>query len=214
MAVQHGNLKDPLIHEPKGVGVLNSGPSDAGKVYVSDGAGSGIWQGEAGTGLITVPHLETNIILADAVTVPLLGAGDGDLRDDADYTSFIDKFTVDTVLTNDLTIDVAGGGEIVIATSGIYYANFWFSFSEDFGNQLMGISAYKLNTSGIPVYNAATKPLFLDKTRDNGNVSNIGGGSLVSLTAGDKIGIGVAAATAGTLTITDASISMFLIREL
>jgi len=38
MPIQHGIIDDPFIHEPRGIGTAT-----IGKVYVSDGAGSGDW---------------------------------------------------------------------------------------------------------------------------------------------------------------------------
>ena len=43
MTIEHVNITDPYIHEPKGAAALTGGASDSGKVYLSDGAGSGAW---------------------------------------------------------------------------------------------------------------------------------------------------------------------------
>ena len=40
---EHKDLADPNIHEPKGMSSLTGGASDADKVYLSDGAGTGSW---------------------------------------------------------------------------------------------------------------------------------------------------------------------------
>ena len=39
MAIEHANITDPQIHEPKGVSQASEG-----MVYVADGAGSGLWK--------------------------------------------------------------------------------------------------------------------------------------------------------------------------
>ena len=40
MAIEHANITDPEIHEPKGIAAVTS----ANSAYLSDGAGSGSWQ--------------------------------------------------------------------------------------------------------------------------------------------------------------------------
>jgi len=196
---EHDTLQDPFIHEPKGASTAT-----AGDVYVSDGLGSGIWEPK---GSNNIPYFEATIVNPTGISV-VLGAGGTDLRQDADYTQFITNYTPDVDLVNQFTVDGISG-EIVIPKAGIYYGSFWASISEDIGNQTLAITASKNG-----VYNAATKPIFQDKTRDANNISNVGGGSIFKAVAGDKIGIGAAATTAGTLLIFDSTIVLYLIQEL
>ena len=52
--IEHSAITDTDgIHEPKGAGPLTSGASDSGKVYVSDGAGSGAWAKPEGTNVLS-----------------------------------------------------------------------------------------------------------------------------------------------------------------
>ena len=75
MTINHVDISDPNVHEPKGVSTAT-----ANKVYVSDGAGSGSWQRVAydyAYGSMTI----TNNTTAFAVTA-------GDLADNNDYSLF------------------------------------------------------------------------------------------------------------------------------
>lgn len=60
--IQHENIVDPYIHEPKGVGAAT-----AKQVYVADGAGSGNWEKLSPISLsgISVDPDENNIAVAD-----------------------------------------------------------------------------------------------------------------------------------------------------
>ncbi len=198
--VRHVDLTDPVLHEPKGIGT-----AAANEVYVADGAGSGDWIDRAPI-FPTTPYIETTILDIAGIPIAVPGAGDTDLRDDAGYVQFIQHYTADASLTSGFTVDTVTG-ELLIPQDGIYSVSFWLAFSEDFGNQTMAITGSKNG-----VFGAGLKPIFQDKTRDANNISNIGGGSIFASVAGDKIGIGVAATTAGTVTITDSVAALFMIQ--
>jgi hypothetical protein len=60
MTIEHVIISDPYIHEPKGVAAATQD-----KVYVSDGAGSGSWQGISVTQLDSTGEEHGHIITAD-----------------------------------------------------------------------------------------------------------------------------------------------------
>lgn len=66
MAVEHVNITDPDIHEPKGVAAAS-----IGKVYVSDGAGSGDWSYQVD--YITSEITDVSTAASHWVVVPYAG---------------------------------------------------------------------------------------------------------------------------------------------
>jgi len=64
--VQHSALTDPNLHEPKGVAAAS-----AGRVYVSDGSGSGDWSPRQ----YTLSAIISNVSSAETVYVPVPYSG-------------------------------------------------------------------------------------------------------------------------------------------
>lgn len=60
MAIQHSAITATAdCHEPKGLPALNGGASDVGKVYVSNGAGSGTWKWQPQALTLDITSLDT-----------------------------------------------------------------------------------------------------------------------------------------------------------
>lgn len=70
MTIEHNVITDPYIHEPKGIAAASSG-----KVYVSDGAGSGAWttQGTKYITLVISNQVSGSGTQANQVPVPIAG---------------------------------------------------------------------------------------------------------------------------------------------
>ena len=105
MSVQHKDLTDPVLHEPKGASIATDG-----QVYIADGTGSGVW-----TTLPEDPH--NTIAYADKILDGITGGGItiaipsaltlAGLRDYANYVPFTDIFT-DANLKKDIDFDING----------------------------------------------------------------------------------------------------------
>lgn len=68
--VNHSALTDPYLHEPKGVAT-----AAAGKVYVSNGSGSGTWTTKESLVELSLEGYIENISSASTVYVPIPFAG-------------------------------------------------------------------------------------------------------------------------------------------
>lgn len=108
MPVDHQDITDAAqIHEPKGLAALTGGASDTGKVYVSDGAGSGDWR--------HIPHSACyydNIGTGTTITTPtvytLIGpATTGDAIPREFTHNSLGRLTYTGTTTIDATIGVA-----------------------------------------------------------------------------------------------------------
>jgi hypothetical protein len=104
--IQHENIVDPYIHEPKGVAAANDG-----ELYVADGAGSGAWEKVNTTSLlnISVDPDENNILVADGSNgfKAVVGTAHG-------YTTFTDfaspyTWTYSATYTKVAATSTAGG---------------------------------------------------------------------------------------------------------
>lgn len=109
MAVQHKNITDPDIHEPKGVA-----SAAVGKVYVSDGSGSGDWIYPSG-------YAHGEIYIDAGVTAQTLSVGSGyaKLNPGTEWTAGV---------SNVLTLSPSTG-EITLTEAGNYFITFWGHFS-------------------------------------------------------------------------------------
>ncbi len=201
---EHRDITDPLLHEPKGISDLAGGVPDANKVYVSDGAGSGVWTNLPNQ---NPPYIEIDIVSPAGIVVSVGGTGI-DIRDPVSYTQIIQNYS-SAGLENGFTLDGVTG-EIIVPVDGIYQTQFWISLTDSIGNNVLAIAA-SVDGSFAGVL---TRPVYQTKTRDASNVIAVPGGSIAQLTGGQKIGVGFAAESAGNVTVFDSSITITLIKEL
>lgn len=108
MTIQHAIITDPDIHEPKGIAA-----AAAGKVYLSDGAGSGSWEFQPGS-------IFGEIYIDAGVTAQTLSAASAYAKLDPGT-----EWTSGTL--NGLSADPTNG-ELVLSEIGIYLINFWIVF--------------------------------------------------------------------------------------
>lgn len=111
--LEHDALTDADgIHEPKGAGLLVGGASDVGKIYQSDGAGSGSWA------LPTLQGVYGGISSHDSsIAVATIGTTQKKL-------AAFDTNDVNDGATPDHTAD-----QITVLTAGDYEVTFTISFS-------------------------------------------------------------------------------------
>ena len=110
MTIQHNVITDPNIHEPKGASSATSG-----KVYISDGAGSGAWTYPPGKA-----HAEI-YISGGTTTHTLAGASAFTiLNPSGEWTASGNE---------DILTVTPASGIITLNQAGHYYVSFWINFT-------------------------------------------------------------------------------------
>lgn len=109
MTIQHNIITDPDIHEPKGVAAATSG-----RVYISNGSGSGAWTYPPGKA-----HADM-YIAAGATAHTLAGASAYTLLNPSGEWTQGDV----SVLTT-----TPASGIITLNQAGTYYVDFWINFT-------------------------------------------------------------------------------------
>lgn len=107
--VQHSELTDPNIHEPKDITTAQDG-----QVYVADGANSGNWVFPAG-------HAYGELFISEGVTSQTLSSASG--------TSKLNPTGEWTTNGNANVTLSAANGTITILQAGEYQLNFWITFT-------------------------------------------------------------------------------------
>ena len=224
MTVQHKDIPDAQRHEPKGASTASTN-----QVYAADGLGSGTWkkltsnnfQGLAGDGGNANLKLVTDgtngfVYRADAqfgcMTITnntnafgVTAAGDPTLQTNSDYSLFTgtgapwvgeQNFGV-SFSTNSLTVPV----------TGVYKVDAWAN-----------IAGYPTNTAFIGLKYRVNGVTFgprrvKSKSNSAGDAGNLMAFGLAQLTAGDFIQMYIASSATGSLTISDANISLHLLRQ-
>lgn len=178
MAVQHKNITDPDIHEPKGVA-----SAAVGKVYVSDGAGSGSWEYPSG-----YAHGEIYIDAGvTAFTLPV-SSGYAKLNPTGEWTAGVSNIVTLSPSTGEITLDGAGN----------YLINFWATFST--ASLTSGTSYYfKYALDGT----TSPRTLIVSKFTNGSDKLELSASGLATVTAGQKLSIYVGGdSTSSTTNIT------------
>jgi hypothetical protein len=190
MAIQHAVIEDPDIHEPKGVAAAT-----AGKVYVSDGAGSGAW-----TALAT--HEYADMYIAEGTTAFALAAASA-------YTK-LNPTAEWTAGGNEVTTITAANGEITLVSAGTYAVSFWISFTTaSLASNIQYKFKYALD--GTP----GSRVLTVQKNTANVDVLSVSATGIITATAGQVLSIHVAGdgTTSGTnITPLDAGLTVIRIK--
>jgi hypothetical protein len=185
LTIQHKLITDPDLHEPKGVAAAVTG-----KVYVSDGAGSGSWQYPPGKA-----HAE--IYIDAGVTAQTLSGSSAyaKLNPTGEWTAGV---------SNVLTV-TAGSGTITLSEAGNYMINFWCQFST--ASLASGtLYNFKYNLDGT----SSGRTLTVSKTSNGSDKLHISATGLVTATAGQVLsmyvgGDGTSSSTA--ITVIEAGLS-------
>jgi hypothetical protein len=110
MTIQHNTITDPDIHEPKGVASATSG-----KVYISNGSGSGTWAYSP-----CKPHAEL-YITSGSTTHTLAGSSAYSiLNPSGEWTASGNE---------DILTVTPGNGTITLNQAGHYLITFWINFT-------------------------------------------------------------------------------------
>lgn len=222
MAIQHKEIQDPDLHEPKGISTADKNTS-----YRADGSGSGEFRLDKPTDLsgITSPAPGRKIVIGDAgetfkqvvdsaigsktivnnsIDLAVSKAADTSLNANSDYQVVAG---VGAPWQGDSTNDGVGFSTDKLTTTihGIYRVDFWTSLSK-FPSE-NAIISFKYRRNGTLF--GADKVLI--KANGAGSVSAFG---VTELQAGDYIQLGVASTEAGNLTIESARVTLTLIKAL
>jgi len=110
MTIQHNVITDPDIHEPKGAASAVSG-----KVYISNGSGSGTWEYPPGK-----PHAE--IYISGGTTAHTLAGASAFtiLNPSGEWTASGNE---------DILTVTPASGIITLNQAGHYYISFWINFT-------------------------------------------------------------------------------------
>jgi len=206
MAIQHRDLKDPQLHEPKGVETANDG-----EVYVADGVGGGSWIDVS----LVNPH--NKIAYASksqnsenpAIELAIIAAGDATLRDFADYTSFTDDMPEG--LSSGITFDV--DGNFVIGDKGIYQFNFWMAESNTISDGELAVAIYVNQDDSQNLVGPVVGAIMRDKTKQSTDINSLGFTGIIPLEAGDVLGVAMASGKVGTVSLSDVHISIILLED-
>jgi hypothetical protein len=185
MTIQHNLITDPDIHEPKGVATAASG-----KVYVSNGVGSGAWQYPPGKA-----HGE--IYIDAGVTTQTLSAASAyaKLNPTGEWTSGV---------SNVLTLSPSTG-LITLTEAGTYMVNFWCQFSTTAIAQGT-IYNFKYNLSGT----SSGRTLTVQKFTNGIDKLHVSATGLVTATAGQTLSMyvgGDATSSSTAITVIEAGLS-------
>lgn len=225
MTIQHKDIPDSLLHEPKGVASATSG-----SVYSANGLGSGVWKrvstdmlsGSSGDLGVAGKKFLTNgtngvTLVADglygamtitnntnAFSVPT--AVDSTLNTNSDYVLFTS--TGAPWLPENLNGLTFNTDRLTATVSGVYRIDLWSN-----------ITQFPYNTAKVSVKHRINGTTFsarhpMTKSNSAGDAGNISGFGLVTLNIGDYIQLMVASTAAGGLILSDVNVTVTLIRAL
>lgn len=206
MAIEHKDIPDAGLHEPKGAVSAASG-----EVYVSDGVGSGTWKppqlaGQSsatsgtspvsdGAGSVTWeqanPSVNYGVVVAANLTqvIALTGA---DLHTSSSYTSLSQYFTVRGT-GGDITADI--NKKFVVGSTGVYKITGWISVSSSAAAAELG---WDVGINGV--YATPGSPIVVSKADPN-DPQTLPGFGIQPLTAGDVIDIAIASGSNTNVTL-------------
>ena len=212
MTIQHNVITDPNIHEPKGVASATSG-----KVYKSDGTGSGNWvypltgldtalqhqvfkSDGSGSGTWKYPPAKGHgeIYINSGATTHTLGSGSSftKLNPGTEWTAS----TYEDILTVD-----AANGEIDLVLAGHYKIDFWCNFTTA---AIASGSAYKFKFA----IDGVVSPRVVTVTKPTNGVDtlHVMASGLVDATAGQALSIyvgGDGTSSSTNITVTEAGLN-------
>lgn len=184
--VDHVNITDPNIHEPKGVATANEG-----EVYVADGLGSGAWA------VLSSQYCNIYTVEADALSVGTIGTTAQTLpfaNDGPERTAVADS----------------ANNRITLTTGGIYWVSFSCSFSTAAAGDA-GLYEFKVLDDGAATTLAVAKQM--SGTSDSGSCSVAG---FVTVAAGSQLTVSIESDEAGNsddINIYNSHLSVFLVEE-
>lgn len=220
----HKNLPDNQRHEPKGA---STAASDS--VYVSDGAGSGVWKkvpvsslsGLSGDGAVADKFVASNgsggFKLLSPYSVGVMGitnnsanfavsaAADATLQTSSDYVLFTGA---GAPWAGEISDDVAfSTNKLTVTYPGLYEVRFWGNISGYPSNTAFVGAKFKINGTTWSTRTVVAKS---NSAGDAGQLSAFG---LVQLAANDYVQLFVASSVTGNLVVKNANMTVELKRS-
>ena len=225
MAIEHVDISDPEIHEPKGISAASLNTA-----YIANGSGSGTWK------KVGVPQLAG--ISTDGGSDNLRLVTDGSqgftLKTNSAYgvmavTNNSTGFTVSAatdptlIATSDYVLFSGTGapwaGEtlygvtfntnrLIAPVAGVYDIRMWSQVSGFPSTSSFVGARFKVNNTTF------SPRTIIIKSNSNGDAGNLNGFGLVQLAANDYVQLFVAATAAGSLVIRNVNLTMELKRAL
>lgn len=224
MTIQHKDIPDAQLHEPKGIV-----SSAANKVYVANGAGSGTWkqidstaiQGLTGDGGVSGKKMVSNgtngfslvsdgvfgsmVITGNTNAFAITAAADSTLNTNSDYVLFTGTGAPWAAenLNGGLTFTT---NRLTVPVNGVYRIDLWAD-----------ISGFPTNTASVSVkyrINGTTFSSRHPKVKSNsaGDAGQLNGFGLIPLNAGDFIQLYLASTATGSLTFIDVNTTITLVK--
>lgn len=223
MAIQHKDIPEGQLHEPKGISLAANR-----QVYVADGSGSGDWAkvksenlegltGDGGVsgniiltdgvgGFTMVPHSSYGVMAVtnNTVAFTVAAASDATLQTNSDYVLFTGvgaPWVGETLYGTTFTTN-----RLTVTKSGIYDVRFWANIYGFPSNTAYVGAKFRVNGSAWSARTIVSKS---NSAGDHGELNAFG---LISLTAGDYVQLYVASSAAGSLVIRNANLTIDLRR--
>jgi hypothetical protein len=221
--VQHKDIAEAQLHEPKGASAASTG-----SVYVSNGAGSGVWKksdtttlkGLAGDGGITGRKLLSDgtngfVLAADsaygtmAITTnttnfTTAAAADATLKTTAQYQIFTG--TGAPWAATEVSGVTFGTDKLTVTSSGYYRIDLTMSIKAFPSNTAKVATKFRVNGTNF------TQRNLIAKSNAAGDEEQLSGYILMALTAGDYVQVCIASNAAGALLVNDADFSVTLLK--
>ncbi len=222
MAVEHRNIPESGLHEPKGV---STAASD--RVYISDGAGSGAWskvdadaiQGTINNGVSANLRVVTDgsggfateatpassfgtMNLTDnTATKSVTAATDTSLNDNADFVELDLSLSFENVVNM-----TAGSNSLTLSADGVYIIDFWANVKSDTNATKFSLKFVVNDTDFV-----ARGPKLTLGT--NGQIYNMSANGIHDFTSGDVVKAYIAADKTCNITIEDMTFQLFFVRS-
>lgn len=223
MAIEHRNIPEDGLHEPKGV---STAASD--RVYVSDGNGSGSWdkvdadtlQGTVSNATPSGQRIVTDgsggfsaepaagrsrmlmTLTNNTAVVPMTAATDSTLSSNSDYTILNLAFSFENGqgMGN-------GSNYIEVTQGGVYTVDFWANAKASNNDVRLALKAVVNDTNFI-----TRRPKLSLPTA--GEISNFSANGFHEFQAGDQVKLAIASSVSTDITIEDLTFQMLLVEGL
>jgi len=193
MAIQHKDIPDADLHEPKGIIT-----APEGYVYIADGSASGSWKRDVAYGSQVITNNSTNF--------PLTAVADTTFNTASQFTLLTGvgaPWASENLYGITFSTD-----SLIVPVTGVYLINLWMNIL-GFPSATSKVSIrYRINGTGAF---SSRKPTI--KSAVANDVSPLVGHGLIALTAGDYLQLYVASDATGNLLVGDANNTLQLIRQ-
>ena len=225
MTIQHKNIANDQLHEPKDINTASSNTT-----YFSNGAGSGVWKkvgaetlsGISGDGGISRLKIVTDgangfdlvrdysfgkmHITNNLVPFAVTAAADTSLNTSSQYVLLTGSGApFANGLEDGVTFSV---NKMTVDFAGVYDLNFWACLTGFPSNTAKVGVKFRINGSTFSDMKAVTK------SNSNGDAGNLAANDLITLGVGDYIQLYIASDVTGNIVINNMALTMKMIKAL